>query len=126
MTSFSIPDRATDPLDIMNAVMVFDDPPRLDKRWEVRIAVLCDKVAAQNAELKRETEAHGLTAGVAAALNDDVERLRAEVLDTCNAVKLVIGRRDDVVWSLISDADVESYVACVRKQREAAEAAEGE
>lgn len=87
MASFSIPDRATDPLELMNAVMVFDDPPPRDKRWEVRIAALCERVVARNAELKRETEAHGLTAGVAAALNVEVERLREELRKARERIK---------------------------------------
>ena len=46
---FSILDNATDPLDIMNAVMVFDDPPPRDERWERRVAALCEALARRNA-----------------------------------------------------------------------------
>ena len=48
MACFSIPENATDPLDIMNAVMTFDYPPPHDLRWERRIAALCDALAARN------------------------------------------------------------------------------
>ena len=53
---FSIPYNATDPVDIMNAVMRFEDPPPQDKRWEIRIAALCEVVAARNKETARLRE----------------------------------------------------------------------
>ncbi len=53
---FSIPYNATDPLDILNAVMRFEDPPPQDKRWEIRIAALCEVVAARNKETARLRE----------------------------------------------------------------------
>lgn len=48
MASFSILENSTDPLEIMNAVMVFDDPPSSDLRLELRIAALCEALAARN------------------------------------------------------------------------------
>ncbi len=41
------------------------------------VQAVYDERRQLNAELKRETEVHGLTAGVAAALNEDVKQLRA-------------------------------------------------
>ena len=48
MSCFTIPENATDPLDIMNAVMTFDYPPPPDPRWERRIAALCEALAVKN------------------------------------------------------------------------------
>ena len=48
----------------------------------------------------------------------EVERLRGEVADTRAAVKLAIGRKNDVPWREVSEENVHGYVQFVREQLE--------
>jgi hypothetical protein len=63
-------------------------------------------------------------------LQGEVKRLKTELLDTQNAVRLVIAVTDRPVmhirWPDVSADDVEGYVARIRAQREAAAAEGGE
>ena len=55
-------------------------------------------------------------------LADEIERLEAELIDTRNAIRLIIGRSDQIPWPDISDSDVDGNIDFVRKQRIATEA----
>ena len=49
----------SDPLELMNATLQWDDPPPRDERWERKVAQLCEhvcKLQAENAKLRAHIE----------------------------------------------------------------------
>ena len=56
-------------------------------------------------------------------LERENERLRLELQDTRNAVRLAAVRDSGIPWPDVDDSGVESFVDFIRRQREAAEAA---
>jgi len=59
-------------------------------------------------------------------LERENERLRLELQDTRNAVRLAAVRDSGIPWTDVDDSGVESFVDFIRRQREAAEAAKEE
>jgi len=89
----------------------------------------CMTVAEAIEEARTYANASGMSEAcfhrldAARALADEVERLRLEIQDTRNAVKLVVGGQH--AWPEVNDSAIESFVDFIRRQREAAEAAKG-
>jgi len=59
-------------------------------------------------------------------LEAERKRLQVELPDTRNAIRLILGRRDDIPWSEVSRRDVDSYVVGIRELKKAVEAAREE
>jgi len=59
-------------------------------------------------------------------LIEEIERLRIEIADARNAIKLVINRHGGMSWPPATDNDVDGYMEFIRQRREAAQAAKGD
>ena len=44
----------------------------------------------------------------------EIKRLKTEVMDLRKAIKLMIGRQRNLVWSSVSESDVDSWLIAVR------------
>ncbi len=71
----------------------------------------------QKAEIECLRACHETELGECEQHCDVVKQLRVELLDTQNAIRLILGREQNVRWAEISADDVESHVAFIRGQR---------